>query len=176
MCSQSVPADYGGMAYIGGACTDYACFVDAERSLTGYKALTHEIGHNLGMNHDAGRCYGTDVGIMGGYGAGWSSCSVNDLHNFLQLEKAQCVFREAEALAELSSSLIGQEYSPDDICENRYGPNFFLRKFEYNSHCEAYSCVNLTEGSLYGRMFNHGWQDIPGSYCGEGKPNKPPRL
>lgn len=36
------------------------------------------------MNHDAGRCYGSDVGIMGGYGAGWSSCSVNDLHNFLQ--------------------------------------------------------------------------------------------
>lgn len=165
----AVPADYGGMAYIGGACTDDACSVDGERSLTGYTALTHEIGHNLGMNHDAGRCYGSDVGIMGGYGAGWSSCSVNDLHNFLQLEKAQCVFREAEALAELSSSLIGQEYSPDDICENRYGPNFFLRKFEYNSHCEAYSCVNLTEGSLYGRMFNHGWQDIPGSYCGEGK-------
>uniref|UniRef100_A0A8W8IWI5 Peptidase M12B domain-containing protein n=1 Tax=Magallana gigas TaxID=29159 RepID=A0A8W8IWI5_MAGGI len=174
----AVPADYGGMAYIGGACTDYACSVDGERSLTGYTALTHEIGHNLGMNHDAGRCYGSDVGIMGGYGAGWSSCSVNDLHNFLQwvfleidrkLERAQCVFREAEALAELSSSLIGQEYSPDDIYENRYGPNFFLRKFEYNSHCEAYSCVNLTEGSLYGRMFNHGWQDIPGSYCGEGK-------
>uniref|UniRef100_A0A8W8IXW3 ADAMTS cysteine-rich domain-containing protein n=1 Tax=Magallana gigas TaxID=29159 RepID=A0A8W8IXW3_MAGGI len=85
------------------------------------------------------------------------------------LEKAQCLSREAEALAELSPSLIGQEYSPDDICENRYGPNFFFRKFEYYSHCEAYSCVNLTEGALYGQMFNHEWQDIPGSYCGEGK-------
>lgn len=41
----AVPADYGGMAYIGGACTDYACSVDGERSLTGYKALTHEIEH-----------------------------------------------------------------------------------------------------------------------------------
>nr|XP_034327114.1 snake venom metalloproteinase fibrolase-like [Crassostrea gigas] len=68
-CSHTaVPADYGGMAYIGGACTDNACSVDAERSLTSYKALTHEIGHNLEMNHDEGRCNGSDVGIMGGYG------------------------------------------------------------------------------------------------------------
>uniref|UniRef100_A0A8W8J049 EGF-like domain-containing protein n=1 Tax=Magallana gigas TaxID=29159 RepID=A0A8W8J049_MAGGI len=44
-----------------------------------------------------------------------------------------------------------------------------FRKFEYYSHCEAYSCVNLTEGALYGQMFNHEWQDIPGSNCGEGK-------
>uniref|UniRef100_K1R6D3 Uncharacterized protein n=1 Tax=Magallana gigas TaxID=29159 RepID=K1R6D3_MAGGI len=30
--------------------------------------------------------------------------------------------------------------------------------------------MNLTEGALYGQMFNHEWQDIPGSHCGEGKP------
>lgn len=31
---------------------------------------------SLGMNYDVGRCYGSDVGIMGGYGVGWSLCSV----------------------------------------------------------------------------------------------------
>lgn len=38
---------------------------------------------SLGMNYDVGRCYGSDVGIMGGYGVGWSLCSVNDLNVFL---------------------------------------------------------------------------------------------
>lgn len=40
---------------------------------------------SLGMYHDSTRgCTGSDVGLMGGYGAGWSSCSVNDLNVFLQ--------------------------------------------------------------------------------------------
>lgn len=32
------------------------------------------------MRHDAERgCTGNDVGLMGGYGTGWSSCSKEDM-------------------------------------------------------------------------------------------------
>jgi hypothetical protein len=37
------------------------------------------------MVHDNIRgCNGSDVGLMGGYGAGWSSCSIEDFDSFLK--------------------------------------------------------------------------------------------
>lgn len=41
--------------------------------------------NSLGMRHDEDTgCSGSDVGLLGGYGAGWSSCNIKDLDKFLQ--------------------------------------------------------------------------------------------
>lgn len=40
---------------------------------------------SMGMLHDADRgCTGSNIGVMGGYGTGWSSCSKNDMDALLQ--------------------------------------------------------------------------------------------
>ena len=40
---------------------------------------------SLGMHHDDySGCSGDDVGIMGGYEAGWSTCSVNSFNQYIE--------------------------------------------------------------------------------------------
>ncbi|XP_048745009.2 A disintegrin and metalloproteinase with thrombospondin motifs 1-like [Ostrea edulis] len=168
--------DVLGRAYQSSACNpSYRCAVESSSSILEYKATTHEIGHSLGMYHDHSRgCTGNDVGLMGGYGAGWSSCSIKDFNSFLQSSSAQCLFKEDVTVSDgtgyghLTPSLIGQRYSLDEVCENMYGPNFHFRTFPYLGNCEQYSCVNFNPGCLFGQMFTH-YADIPGSYCGAGK-------
>nr|XP_022286304.1 A disintegrin and metalloproteinase with thrombospondin motifs 4-like [Crassostrea virginica] len=171
-----VNTDVVGRAFQSSACNRYfRCAVESSGSILEYKSTAHEIGHSLGMYHDNIRgCNGSDVGLMGGYGAGWSSCSVTDLDVFLQSSKASCLFEENVATRgnvhypPLKPKLIGQEYSLDDVCETLYGPNFQFRRFPYLGNCEQYSCTNLNEGPLFGQMFTQ-WKEIPGSYCGDGK-------
>ena len=41
--------------------------------------------YSMGMLHDADRgCTGNNIGVMGGYGTGWSSCSKDDMNTLLQ--------------------------------------------------------------------------------------------
>ena len=41
--------------------------------------------YSMGMLHDADRgCTGSNIGVMGGYGTGWSSCSKDDMNTLLQ--------------------------------------------------------------------------------------------
>ncbi|XP_048744997.1 A disintegrin and metalloproteinase with thrombospondin motifs 6-like [Ostrea edulis] len=168
--------DVTGRSYQSSACNHYfRCGVESSGSIFEYKSTAHEIGHSLGMYHDNIKgCTGSDVGLMGGYGAGWSSCSINDLNSFLQGSRSQCLFREDVAIRgtirypPLMPVLIGQHYSLDEVCEKLYGPNFHFRRFPYLGNCEQYSCANFNEGSLFGQLFTQ-WKDIPGSYCGTGK-------
>lgn len=48
------------------------------------------------MLHDDQRgCNAPDIGLMGGYGAGWSTCSRNDMNKFLQWEWNQILTKFA---------------------------------------------------------------------------------
>uniref|UniRef100_K1R798 A disintegrin and metalloproteinase with thrombospondin motifs 15 n=1 Tax=Magallana gigas TaxID=29159 RepID=K1R798_MAGGI len=68
--------DVLGRAYQNSVCNPtYNCAVDTATGAASFAATAHEIGHLMGMMHDADRgCTGSNIGVMGGYGTGWSSC------------------------------------------------------------------------------------------------------
>ncbi|RWS21412.1 disintegrin and metalloproteinase domain-containing protein 12-like protein [Leptotrombidium deliense] len=66
------------------------------------EAMAHEIGHNLGMEHDTNICKcdsGTNTCLMkpredGKWTENWSSCSLERLLYHQQLDKNKCLFEE----------------------------------------------------------------------------------
>ncbi|XP_061192818.1 A disintegrin and metalloproteinase with thrombospondin motifs 18-like [Saccostrea echinata] len=169
------PTQAGGGAWQSGTCNPYRrCAVDRQEVVS-HSSTVHELGHILGMWHDEEvGCTGSDRGVMGGQGTGFSSCSIRDFDKFLQSRYAQCLFREDvssnTSYGPTEPVLIGQKYSVDEICEVHFGPNFHFRNFSYLPPCEIiYSCVNYNEGDFFGQMFTQYLSGPPGIYCGEGK-------
>ncbi|XP_060072200.1 A disintegrin and metalloproteinase with thrombospondin motifs 2-like [Ylistrum balloti] len=156
----------------------YRCGFESSRDIITYIATAHEIGHAIGMYHDVDRgCKTPDVGIMGSYGAGWSSCNRNDMDSFMNSGRASCLWREDVPLTNVTSSLqavhfkeelLGQRYTPDEVCEILHGTGFRFRKYPHLNVCQLFTCVDMNDGPLYGRMLRHN-NNIPGQYCDDGK-------
>ncbi|XP_033760809.1 A disintegrin and metalloproteinase with thrombospondin motifs 15-like isoform X2 [Pecten maximus] len=156
----------------------YRCGFESSRDTITYIATAHETGHVVGMYHDKDRgCTAPDVGIMGSYGAGWSTCSRNDMDTFLKSGHASCLWREDVPLTNVSAplkavhfkeELLGQRYTPDEVCEILHGTGFRFRKYPRLNVCQMFTCVDVNVGPLQGRMFKH-TNNIPGQYCDVGK-------
>ncbi|XP_033759955.1 A disintegrin and metalloproteinase with thrombospondin motifs 18-like isoform X2 [Pecten maximus] len=171
--------DLGGLAYQNRICKDNnKCGVSASRSLVTYIATAHEIGHNIGMYHDADKgCTGDDTGVMGGRGVRWSTCSKADMQAYLATGNAQCLWEtnipSANVSAELQSisltgELIGQTLLEDEVCEVLYGSGFRFREYPNFSNCGLFTCVNMNRGTTYGQMYKES-SSISGNYCEDGK-------
>ncbi|OWF36531.1 A disintegrin and metalloproteinase with thrombospondin motifs 18 [Mizuhopecten yessoensis] len=171
-------ANLGGLAYQNNICTNnYKCGVSASRSLVTYIATAHEIGHNLGMYHDADRgCASPDVGVMGGNGAGWSTCSKASMQSYLETGRGQCLWETNIPLSNVSADLqstsltgelMGQTLLEDEVCEVLYGSGFRFREYPNFNNCGLFSCVDMNRGTTYGQMYKES-TGISGNYCGEG--------
>ncbi|XP_068241171.1 A disintegrin and metalloproteinase with thrombospondin motifs 20-like [Palaemon carinicauda] len=109
-----------GLAWVSGMCRpSISCTMNEGRSFMAVYVVAHEMGHNLGMNHDGhGEASGCNSGkyIMSpSVGPGkttWSQCSIEVIHKFLRLSKyfnlinyiprrSTCLDDGAEARAEL---------------------------------------------------------------------------
>ncbi|KAK3095618.1 hypothetical protein FSP39_016727 [Pinctada imbricata] len=169
--------DVTGRAYLSSACNQNTnCGVDNTLNPLEYVATSHEIGHNFGMLHDADAgCTGDDVGNMGNYGAGWSTCNADQIHNFLRDFNVECLWEENIPTSQvdpllqgvtLVPELPGQFLSADQVCEAKYGDGFQFRMYPLLTVCTIHSCVNHTLGPKYGQMFREDY--IPGLYCADG--------
>ncbi|XP_052104126.1 A disintegrin and metalloproteinase with thrombospondin motifs 1-like isoform X1 [Mytilus californianus] len=174
-------SELGGLAYQSTVCNPrYRCGVSAD-GITTYVATVHEIGHNMGMLHDADRnCLSPDVGLMGGAGVGWSTCSVNDMNTMLQTGNHGCLWTDNIADNEVTPAslqgltlvpeLIGQLKTADEVCEQIYGSGFRYREYPnvVDPSCNLYSCVDHNVGNTHGQMFKQS-DSITGLYCEDQK-------
>ncbi|VDI16408.1 a disintegrin and metalloproteinase with thrombospondin motifs 14 [Mytilus galloprovincialis] len=173
--------ELGGLAYQNAVCnTRYRCGVSAD-GITRYVATVHEIGHNMGMYHDADQnCLSPDVGVMGGAGVGWSTCSCNDMNTRLQTGNHGCLWIENIADNEVTPTslegltlvpeLPGQMKTADEICEQLYGSGFRYRQYPnvVGPVCNIYSCVDHNVGNTHGQMFKQS-DTVTGLYCADQK-------
>ncbi|CAG2184730.1 unnamed protein product [Mytilus edulis] len=173
--------ELGGLAYQNAVCnTRYRCGVSAD-GITRYVATVHEIGHNMGMYHDADQnCLSPDVGVMGGAGVGWSTCSCDDMNTRLQTGNHGCLWIENIADNEVTPTslegltlvpeLPGQMKTADEICEQLYGSGFRYREYPnvVGPVCNIYSCVDHNVGNTHGQMFKQS-DTVTGLYCADQK-------
>ncbi|KAK5612875.1 A disintegrin and metalloproteinase with thrombospondin motifs 17 [Crenichthys baileyi] len=130
------PCDTVGMAYLSGACSaKRKCVLAEDNGLNLAFTIAHELGHNMGMSHDDDHANCTSHShIMSGEwvkgrnpnNLSWSSCSRNDLQNFLRSGASICLRYtdpRSRPWMRLSSKLPGMHYSVDEQCQILFGTN-----------------------------------------------------
>ncbi|XP_078335130.1 A disintegrin and metalloproteinase with thrombospondin motifs 5-like isoform X3 [Crassostrea virginica] len=133
--------DVLGRAYQNSVCDQtYNCAVDRSTDAASFAATAHEIGHLSG--------------------------------------RKTCLWEEniptqnvPQNLADviLNPSIPGQTYSPDQVCELKFGAGYRFRKYPKLDVCVQFSCANHNRAqSNYGQMFKE-TTSIFGMYCDKSK-------
>ncbi|XP_008849930.1 disintegrin and metalloproteinase domain-containing protein 1-like [Nannospalax galili] len=95
--------EYSGQAFLGGACSSgFAAAVESfhhEDVLLFAALMVHELGHNLGIQHDLPACLCKDRHFCLMHEnitkeSGFSNCSSDYFHRFLQDHKGACLFNK----------------------------------------------------------------------------------
>ncbi|KAH8401413.1 hypothetical protein KR009_005346 [Drosophila setifemur] len=123
-----------GLAPVAGMCTSiFSCTINEAKHFESVFVVAHEIGHNLGMRHDAKEisCDPTMHIMSPKLGSGkvtWSKCSRTYLEDFLTDPQAKCLFDRGQFVGSLDHSaggiLPGQRFDADQQCRLRFGKNF----------------------------------------------------
>lgn len=81
-----------GLAWVSGMChPEYSCTINEGNNFESVYVIAHEMGHNLGMNHDGETSEGNDCNpnnhlmspVLGPGKVTWSECSNQEINNFL---------------------------------------------------------------------------------------------
>ncbi|KAK1798553.1 hypothetical protein P4O66_006846, partial [Electrophorus voltai] len=125
-----------GIAYLGGTCsTKRKCVLAEDNGLNLAFTIAHELGHNMGMSHDDDHttCTGHSHIMSGEWVKGrnpsdlsWSTCSRDDLENFLRSKASACLLHtdpRSRYWLRLPAKLPGMHYSADEQCQILFGSN-----------------------------------------------------
>ncbi|XP_022085075.1 A disintegrin and metalloproteinase with thrombospondin motifs 6-like [Acanthaster planci] len=167
-----------GIAQFNGACSrDYACAYVEESGFGSGVVITHELGHNLGMEHDgdgrfsevAASCQ-NGVNIMSSsrtYGPGsfiWSSCSKVQLENFVCHPFKTCLDDSSPSNTPIPLDPLdmpGVRYTADQQCQ-------FINSGTTQS-CPSTTCGHLTCRYSHGLCSGTGVAALDGTSCGTNK-------
>ncbi|XP_037688836.1 A disintegrin and metalloproteinase with thrombospondin motifs 17 isoform X2 [Choloepus didactylus] len=172
------PCDTVGIAYLGGVCSaKRKCVLAEDNGLNLAFTIAHELGHNLGMNHDDehASCAGRSHIMSGEWVKGrspsdlsWSSCSRDDLENFLKSKVSTCLLvtdpRSRHAVR-LPHKLPGMQYSAGEQCQILFGSNAtFCRNMEHLM-CAGLWCLVEGDSSCKTKLD----PPLDGTECGADK-------
>ncbi|XP_057265727.1 A disintegrin and metalloproteinase with thrombospondin motifs 17 isoform X1 [Pezoporus wallicus] len=151
------PCDTVGIAYLGGVCSaKRKCVLAEDNGLNLAFTIAHELGHNMGMSHDDDHqpCAGRSHIMSGEWVKGrnpsdlsWSSCSRDDLENFLKSKVSTCLLvtdPRSRYAVRLPHKLPGMHYSADEQCQILFGTNATFCKNMEHLMCAGLWC--LVEG------------------------------
>ena len=153
-----------GLAWVSGMChPDYSCTINEGNNFESVYVIAHEMGHNLGMNHDGESIEGNTCSpdnylmspVLGPGKVSWSTCSDQELNTFLTDIKTR---GQAACLDDVPTGVLRYDFSlngkkPGDIfpaieqCRQAFGPFFNPYVKEENPFedlCRELWCSNLT--------------------------------
>ncbi|XP_020653217.3 A disintegrin and metalloproteinase with thrombospondin motifs 19 isoform X3 [Pogona vitticeps] len=129
------PCDTVGIAYLNGMCSEKRkCIIAEDNGLNLAFTIAHEMGHNMGINHDNDHPSCADgLHIMSGEwikgqnlgDVSWSRCSREDLERFLRSKASSCLLQtNPQSLNSviIPSKLPGMTYTADEQCQILFGP------------------------------------------------------
>ncbi|KAG8456217.1 hypothetical protein GDO86_002132 [Hymenochirus boettgeri] len=129
------PCDTVGIAYLNGMCSDKRkCIIAEDNGLNLAFTIAHEMGHNMGINHDNDHpSCANGLHIMSGEwikgqnlgDVSWSRCSRDDLERFLRSKASNCLLQtNPQSLSSviIPSKVPGMTYTADEQCQILFGP------------------------------------------------------
>ncbi|KAM4827341.1 disintegrin and metalloproteinase domain-containing protein 1a-like [Thomomys bottae] len=176
------PGENMGQAFLNGACSSgFAAAVESfhhEDALLFAALMVHQLGHNLGMQHDhpACMCQGKPFCLMHENvtkGLGFSNCSSDDYYRFLRQHKGACLFNEPQhkSRKHRSATCGNGVIEPPEQCDCFKGCSSNPCctsdcKLKRNAECSVESCCSncliLKSGYMCRPIF--GACDLP-EYC-----------
>nr|XP_016846261.1 PREDICTED: A disintegrin and metalloproteinase with thrombospondin motifs 19 [Anolis carolinensis] len=129
------PCDTVGIAYLNGMCSEKRkCIIAEDNGLNLAFTIAHEMGHNMGINHDNDHPSCADgLHIMSGEwikgqnlgDVSWSRCSREDLERFLRSKASNCLRQtnpQSINSVIIPSKVPGMTYTSDEQCQILFGP------------------------------------------------------
>ena len=153
-----------GLAWVSGMChPDYSCTINEGNNFESVYVIAHEMGHNLGMNHDGETGEGNSCDpnlslmspVLGPGKVSWSLCSDKELNGFLNDLKtkaqAMCLNDVPTGLSRYDFSLggkqPGEKFKAIDQCRQAFGSGFspyVKTESPFEDLCRELWCSNVT--------------------------------
>ncbi|XP_053573579.1 A disintegrin and metalloproteinase with thrombospondin motifs 17 [Bombina bombina] len=172
------PCDTVGIAYLGGACSPKRkCVLAEDNGLNLAFTVAHELGHNLGMSHDDDHpsCAGRSHIMSGEWVKGrnpsdlsWSTCSRDELENFLKSKVSSCLLMtdpRSHYAVRLPHKLPGMHYSASEQCQILFGSNATFCKNMEHLMCAGLWCLVEGDSSCKTKLD----PPLDGTECGADK-------
>ncbi|KAE8618341.1 hypothetical protein XENTR_v10009357 [Xenopus tropicalis] len=172
------PCDTVGIAYLGGACSaKRKCVLAEDNGLNLAFTVAHELGHNMGMSHDDDHpsCAGRSHIMSGEWVKGrspsdlsWSTCSRDDLENFLKSKVSSCLLvtdPRSHYAVRLPHKLPGMHYSASEQCQILFGSNATFCKNMEHLMCAGLWCLVEGDSSCKTKLD----PPLDGTECGADK-------
>ncbi|XP_075431394.1 A disintegrin and metalloproteinase with thrombospondin motifs 17 [Ascaphus truei] len=172
------PCDTVGIAYLGGACSaKRKCVLAEDNGLNLAFTIAHELGHNMGMSHDDDHasCTGRSHIMSGEWVKGrnpsdlsWSTCSRDELENFLKSKGSSCLLvtdPRSRYAVRLPHKLPGMHYSASEQCQILFGSNATFCKNMEHLMCAGLWCLVEGDASCRTKLD----PPLDGTECGADK-------